>query len=210
MLKRAKTLGLAIAVMLSGAVMAHGAARQSAKQHGYEHGYRDGYQHGRVDRMHGISHDFHSEDFRLADRGYEPWMGEHDDFQHGYRDGYRSGYDDAFYGRTGRWDRIYGVGPSYDPYARRDGNYDGDADDRVYAAPRSDYHDTAYDFGYRDGVAMGEKDHLKGKAFRPEKNEWFEDADHGYHKEFGPKRAYQQQYRDGFVRGYEDGFGRWR
>src|SRR4029077_16595540 len=92
----------------------------------------------------------------------------------------------------------------------RDSYGDRNADERAYPAPGSSYRDPAYDFGYRDGVAMGEKDRSKRKDFRPEKNEWFEDADHGYHKEFGPKKVYQQDYRDGFVRGYEDGFGRWR
>ncbi len=92
MLKQAKMLGLAIALILSlrGAVLARerGGAL-SATQHGYQHGYREGYRHGREDRAHRVSYDFQSEDYRLADRSYEPWMGEHDDFQHGYRDGYR-------------------------------------------------------------------------------------------------------------------------
>jgi hypothetical protein len=209
MLKQAKILGLAIAVVLSlsPAAMAreHGGALNS-KQHGYEHGYRDGYQHGREDRAHGMRYDYHSEDYRLADRGYEPYMGEHDDFQHGYRDGYKAGYDDAFYGRPGRWDQVYGIDNSYDPYART-GN---DSDDDVYVTRRYGYRDVSYDIGYHDGVAMGERDRSNGKDFRPQKNERHEDADHGYRKEYGDKKLYKQQYRDGFVRGYEDGYGRWR
>src|SRR5215470_12850716 len=96
------TLILAFAAMasVSGTVVVPALAREhggalSAKQHGYEHGYREGY--------------------RRADRGYERYMGEHDDFQHGYRDGYKAGYDDGFYARPGHWDDVYGIDSNYDP-----------------------------------------------------------------------------------------------
>jgi len=205
----AKVLGLALAVSLSfsGAVIAHehGGAI-SSKHHGYEHGYRDGYRHGREDRSQGMRYDYRSEDYKLADRGYERYMGEHDDFQHGYRDGYKAGYDDGFYGRPGRWDETYGIDERYDP-SQRSGH---DADDNVYVSRHYGYRDVAYDIGYRDGVAMGEKDRRKRKQFRPEKNDRYEDADHGYDKSYGPKNLYKEQYRQAFVRGYEDGYGRWR
>lgn len=215
MLKQTRMLVLTAGVILalSGTVISpapvlareHGGAL-NAKQHGYEHGYRDGYQRGREDRARRISYDYHSEDYRLADRGYEPYMGEHDDFQHGFRDGYKAGYDDAFNARPGRWDEVYGIDPSYDPYRRND----YDADDDVYVSRRYGYQDVAYDIGYRDGVAMGEKDLRNGKDFRPEKNDRYEDADHGYRNVYGDKKLYKQRYRSGFIRGYEDGYRRWR
>ena len=59
-------------------------------------------------------------------------------------------------------------------------------------------------------VKEGEKDRKHGKDFRPEKNDRYEDADHGYHKEYGSKDSFKMEYRQAFFRGYEDGYGRWR
>ena len=66
----------------------------------------------------------------------------------------------------------------------------------------------AYDIGYRDGQAVGQKDRQHGKAFRPDKNDQYEDADHGYNKQYGDKNQYKSMYRDAFQRGYQDGYGR--
>ena len=79
--------------------------------------------------------------------------------------------------------------------------------DRGY---QSGYDNPAYDIGYRDGVAIGQKDSQKGKSFRPEKNDRFEDADHGYNKSYGDKNYYKSVYREGFQRGYSDGYRQWR
>jgi hypothetical protein len=178
----------------------------SAREHGNEHGYRDGFQRGREDRDRGIRYNYQTEDYRMADRGFEPYMGEREDFQNGYRSGYRAGYDDAFNGRSGRWDDIYGIDRDSEPYPR--GRYEGD--DSVYVNRHWAYQDVAYDIGYRDGLEQGEKDRKHKKDFRPEKNDRYEDADHGYHNEYGPKDEFKRQYRQAFLRGYEDGYGRWR
>jgi hypothetical protein len=177
----------------------------SAKNHGYEHGYRDGYQRGREDRAQQLDYNYHSEDYRMADRGYEPYMGEHDDFQDGYRGGYRAGYDDGYNGRSGRWDQVYGIDEGAEPYPRSQAE-----DDNVYVSRHWRYEDVAYDIGYRDGLAQGEHDRTEGKKFRPEKSDRYEHADHAYHKEFGPKDSYKREYRQAFIRGYDDGFGQWR
>jgi hypothetical protein len=81
----------------------------------------------------------------------------------------------------------------------RQGAY-GNYDRRGYDGP-------AFDIGYRDGVAVGQKDRGKGKAFRPDKNDYYEDADHGYQKGYGQKDFYKSQYREAFERGYSDGYG---
>ena len=60
------------------------------------------------------------------------------------------------------------------------------------------------------GVLLELEHRRKRKQFRPEKNDRYEDADHGYDKSYGPKNLYKEQYRQAFVRGYEDGYGRWR
>jgi hypothetical protein len=90
--------------------------------------------------------------------------------------------------------------------------YDVDRDNRNGAAygDRGYYgqrNSSAFDNGYRDGVAMGQRDAQKGKAYGPGKNDQYEDADRGYNKSYGDKKAYQNEYREGFGRGYSEGYG---
>jgi hypothetical protein len=174
------------------------------RQHGFQHGYRDGFERGRLDREQNLPHNSRVGDYRMADRGYEPYMGSHEAFVDGYLDGYRSGYEDGFNQQRGQWDRTYRIDPGYDP----DRRYSEDA--RVYEEHRWGYQDVAYDIGYRDGVSMGQHDAARHKDFRPEKNDRYEDADHGYQKSYGDKNAYKARFREGFLRGYSDGYGRWR
>ena len=68
----------------------------------------------------------------------------------------------------------------------------------------------ASDNGYRDGLVMGERDAERNKAFRPSKNDWYEDADHGYNRAFGDKNFYKSQYRQAFEQGYAEGYQRLR
>jgi hypothetical protein len=99
--------------------------------------------------------------------------------------------------------------------AAKCGYSDSDRDDRWRdnRGPYNDiygqraYENPAFDIGYRDGAAVGQRDREKGKAFRPDKNDYYEDADHGYERAYGDKRFYQNQYREAFQRGYEEGYG---
>ncbi len=217
MLRHMRRVGLLLSLVLSLSVAA--VARQrygqmSSRQYGYQYGYQDGMQFGRQCQAQGLRYDFHTEDYRYADRGYQPSMGEHDDFQGGYRNGYRAGYDDGYYGREPRYDNNgYGRNDGDDD---RYGNRNYASDNQNYGYDNRGYDNRGYgrqsvaaDFGYRDGVEQGQKDRSKGKEFRPRKNDRFEDADHGYHKEFGNKNFYKEQYRRAFVRGYEDGYNRY-
>jgi hypothetical protein len=73
----------------------------------------------------------------------------------------------------------------YDNYGDQRYPYnDGDRDDFRYRSS-NDYREgyqQALDNGYRDGQAIGERDGRRGKGFRPEKNDWYEDADRGYNR----------------------------
>jgi hypothetical protein len=212
MTKFAMIIGLAFATLLGMADIGTAARERypggsiRTKEHGNEHGYRDGFHRGREDRDHGIRFDFKTQDYKRADRGYEPYMGERDEFRDGYRSGYRARYEDGYNRRPGRWDEVYGIDRDSEPYRR--GRYDGD--DSIYVNRHWDYRDVASDIGYRDGLEQGEKDRKHHKDFRPEKNDRYDDADHGYHKEYGPKDQFKREYRQAFLRGYEDGYGRWR
>lgn len=76
------------------------------------------------------------------------------------------------------------------------GGYDG----------RGAYNTPAFDNGYRDGVSDGQRDRQQRKAYRPDKNDRYEDADHGYNKAYGDKNFYKSQYRQAYQRGYADGY----
>ena len=71
-----------------------------------------------------------------------------------------------------------------------------------------DAREHGYQHGYRDGLSAGRKDFSERKDYRPEKHDSYEDGDHGYRKSFGTKDQYKEQYRKGFLRGYEDAFNR--
>jgi hypothetical protein len=92
-----------------------------------------------------------------------------------------------------------------DDWRYRDGGGYNENYDRGYG----DY-DAAFDNGYRDGLIMGERDAQRNRAFRPNKNDWYEDADRGYNRAYGDKNLYKHQYREAFERGYSEGYGRWR
>jgi hypothetical protein len=94
----------------------------------------------------------------------------------------------------------------YDSYGYR--NY-RDRDDWRYRKG-GEYNDAARDNGYRDGLVMGERDAQKYRAFRPSKNDWYEDADRGYNKAYGDKNFYKFQYRQAFEQGYSEGYRRWQ
>jgi hypothetical protein len=174
----------------------------NSRDHGYQHGYRDGLRQGRADLNANARPSYETEDYRHADLGYEEYMGDRHEFQTGYRNGYKDGYDDGYNNRRPRWDR-YGIEESYDPDARSP-RPDPEAD--RYA--RWGYSDVAFDTGYRDGLSAAQKDLRERKEYRPEKHDSYEDADHGYHKSYGAKNLYKDEYRKGFLRGYQDAFNR--
>jgi hypothetical protein len=210
MRKHLERLGMALTILLALGSFAvtqaedryHGGALE-ARQHGYEHGYRDGFHNGREDHERRARFDFNSDDYKHGDRGYEHYMGDKGEYKRGYREGYQGGYDDGYYARRGRLAEIYGR-HDRGAYARED-RYDD-----VYESRQWGYADVAYDIGYRDGLDDGRKDLDHHKEFDPDNHGSYRDADHGYRDSYGDKGAYRREYRTGFSRGYQDGYGRWR
>ncbi len=68
--------------------------------HGYQHGYEDGFHRGEwAHQMYDHPPAIHKHaDWKKADRGYVPAMGNRDEFHRGYRVGYAQGYEDAYSG----------------------------------------------------------------------------------------------------------------
>ena len=190
-------------LFLAGAIVAQDryGGSMDAKEHGYQHGYRDGLRQGRGDFRQNVAHNFDSQEYRRADEGYDRRMGEHDDFQKGYRNGFKDGYDDGYYDKPIR-QNIYGLNGNYDPdrAPRTEADADGYAD--------WSHLDVATDTGYRDGLQAGWSDLQARKEFKPDKHDSYEDGNHGYRKEYGDKKLYKEQYRKGFLRGYEDSYNR--
>jgi len=56
----------------------------------------------------------------------------------------------------------------------------------------------------------GANDARRGQIFQPERSHFYTGATHGYNSSFGNKDIYKQAYRDGFLRGYEEGYRNWQ
>jgi hypothetical protein len=105
-----------------------------------------------------------------------------DDDTRAYRQGYDAGYDNI----------TSGASANYSP---------------LPASPAAGSSDQqAEQFGYQDGLAAGRKDQRHGDKFKPEDHDFYKDADHGWTTSLGTKDNFKQFYRQGFVRGYQEGY----
>jgi hypothetical protein len=86
--------------------------------------------------------------------------------------------------------------------------YADDRDDLYISNNRSFYNldAIARGWGKRDGFKDGWKAALKFRAYDPENNDDFRDANNGYRERFGSKFLYKTAYRKGYVVGYDNGF----
>ena len=96
--------------------------------------------------------------------------------------------------RDGRYDDRNGNG--------RDDRYD---DRSRYGAPNFRY-DPAFRTGLSDGYDAGYEDSQRRHRFDPYGEGRYKSANRGYDKRYGSKDLWRSRYRDGFQRGYEDGF----
>lgn len=119
---------------------------------------------------------FDHDDDRLLSRRSNP-------FQRGYADGYRAGYERS----RGAWRS--GRGPAAP--GRR--GYGG-------------YQDPAFARGYSDGYEKGHDDGEDRDRYDPVRHRDYRSADDGYFRDYGPKSAYENNYRAGFRQGYEEGY----
>jgi hypothetical protein len=68
----------------------------------------------------------------------------------------------------------------------------------------------AQDNGYQDGLNTGTSDAQRGQSYDPQRSHYYKNATDGYNSSYGNKGQYKQAYRDGFLRGYDDGYRRYR
>jgi len=115
----------------------------------------------------------------------------------------------------------YAAAQDYRYYDDDDQRY-YDADDYRYAS--RDYYGydnfrrglrVAREIGFRDGASVAREDVWRGKPFNPNPRGRFDDADHGYRREFGSKHEYREHYarayREGYIRNFRGyGYGYYR
>jgi hypothetical protein len=68
------------------------------------------------------------------------------------------------------------------------------------------YGSNAYDQGYQDGLYTGANDARRGQTYDPERSHFYKHGAGGFLSIFGSPASYSMAYRDGFVRGYEEGY----
>jgi hypothetical protein len=92
--------------------------------------------------------------------------------------------------------------------AAQDGRY-YDRDDYRY---QNRYYDNggfrhgmheAREFGFRDGATVAREDSYRGKPFNPNPRGRYDDADHGYRREFGSKHEYREHYIEAYRAAYQ-------
>lgn len=71
------------------------------------------------------------------------------------------------------------------------------------------YQTHAYEYGYRDGLARGERDGRDNRAYALDQHREYQRADRGYERRDGDLRSYQQEYRNAFATGYREGYERY-
>jgi len=91
----------------------------------------------------------------------------------------------------------------------RDDRYRAHHNTRVYQSSNYGgygYSSNAYDRGYQDGLYTGANDARRGQGYEPERSHFYRHGAGGFFSVFGNRGTYQQAYRDGFLRGYEEGY----
>jgi hypothetical protein len=107
-----------------------------------------------------------------------------------------------------------------DPYYRRDRDrdYGRDQDWRYRRDDRNGRYGNVYQIaanqGYQDGLSTGSNDAQRGQSYNPQRSHFYRNGHGGYggygnNGRYGDRYQYQQAYRDGFLRGYDEGFRRY-
>ena len=65
--------------------------------------------------------------------------------------------------------------------------------------------------GYQDGIYTGSNDAQRGQNYNPQRSHFYRNGhgNNGGYGSYGNGYQYQQAYREGFLRGYNDGFQRY-
>jgi hypothetical protein len=64
----------------------------------------------------------------------------------------------------------------------------------------------AREFGWRDGSEVAREDMWRGKPFNPNPRGRYDDADHGYRREYGSIHEYREHYAQAYREAYQRAF----
>jgi hypothetical protein len=203
---------LAVVLLVAPGAPAHAQVRvpgfQQVRGEAYDIGYRRGYQNGAADARSRRPAEFRRDrEYRDGDWGYDRRFGSRDAyrrmFQNGFEAGYREGYSGrAFSGSRRPLPPVQGYRDSY-PRGRDDDRVGSWGYGNRGVAPSR----VAFNYGYNDGYERGVKAARDRKRFDPNREGWYRDGDRHYDSDYGPRDQYRASYREGFLRGYEAGFG---
>ena len=171
----------------------------SVERIAYDNGFREGLREGEKDGRSRDPFRYQDEgDYRRGDIGYRREYGNVNRYRQVFREGFAGGYSDGYrrysrgaYGNDGRY--------GYPPY----GN------DGRYGNPQGRYN-TAFDIGARDGFEKGREDARDGDRYDPRGHKWYREGDRDYNNRYGPRERYKDEYRRGFLAGYERAYREWR
>lgn len=153
----------------------------------YDNGFREGLREGEKDGRQRDRFEYRDEgDFQRADVGFNRGFGDIERYRQTFRAGFADGYTEGF----GRYSRGY-----------RDGRYNGG---------RYGYYSPAFDNGARDGFEKGAEDARDHDRFDARRHQWYRAGDRHYKNEYGPRQQYEDEYRRGFLAGYEQGYRNYR
>jgi Ni/Co efflux regulator RcnB len=62
--------------------------------------------------------------------------------------------------------------------------------------------------GYQDGLYTGQNDANRGQSYNPQRSHFYRNGNSGNNSYYGNNGQYIQAYRQGFLRGYNEGFRR--
>jgi len=178
----------------------------------YDNGYREGLREGERDGRQRQAFNYQDErTWQRADKGYHRSLGDRDRYGQSFRTGFAAGYADAYRRHTsGYGSGAYGGRPG-DVYPNTRGGYG--YPQSGYGYPRQGgyggYNSPAYANGVNDGYVKGREDARDRDAYDVRRHKWYREGDRNYRSEYGPRRQYEDLYREGFREGYERGYREW-
>ncbi|HXG67914.1 MAG TPA: hypothetical protein VNO70_22635 [Blastocatellia bacterium] len=189
-------------------------------------GYIQGFREADEARNNGYRVDYDEmPNYRHGTGGWRAWMGYESDFRSSYRRGYETGFKDGYNRRPRRYtrsdvervlgddlDNVYGrgYGDRWERRGRGGWRDRNDRDDDYYPGrgryDREQLYRIAQQNGYREGFQEGREDRSRRRGYECENESAYRDGLRGYRSEYGDRRIYQAAYREGFRRGYEEGY----
>ena len=159
-----------------------------ARRAAYDNGYREGLEEGGKDGRGGDRFEYRDErDFQRGDYGYHRSLGDRERYQQSFRAGFADGYSSGYR----RHARGYGGSGGY-------GGYGDSYGFGQYLSP--------FDLGARDGYEKGMEDARDGDRLDGRRHKWYREGDRHYEGRYGSREQYKDEYRRGFLIGYERGY----